>query len=262
MLDKEFLLCHARNQEEKEMLARIYDLVQQVLRTRQPRVTDFLDPYHAGLVDMALKRVPDLAAGSDGGYPAAERVRVLIYPDYLEPREEDWQLAYLSLRGSFAEQELSHRDFLGALLSLGLRREKIGDILLHNDRAQLVVAAEVSSFVQSQLTRVGSVPVTVEEISREQICPPPRRVREIKATVPSLRLDVVAAAGFGTSRTRMAREITAQRVSVNWQVCTELSRTVREGDIISARGRGRVQVTRVTGTTRSGRLALILHRYV
>ncbi|NHM25793.1 photosystem II S4 domain protein [Desulfofundulus sp. TPOSR] len=262
MLDKEFLLYRAKTQDEKEMLSRVYDLVQQVLRARQPRVTDFLDPYHAGLVLMALERVPDLAARSDGGYPGAERVRILIYPDYLDPREEDWQLAFLSIQGSFEEQEPSHRDFLGALLALGLRREKIGDILLHNDQAQVVVAGEIAPFIQSQLARVGRISVTVHRISREQLCSPPRRIREIKATVPSLRLDVVAAAGFGTSRTRMAREITAQRVSLNWQVCSELSHTVREGDIISARGRGRVQVTRVTGTTKSGRLALILHRYV
>ncbi|MDQ0286940.1 RNA-binding protein YlmH [Desulfofundulus luciae] len=236
--------------------------MQGVLRTRQPRVTDFLDPHHAGLVLKALEKVADLAAQSDGGYPGAERVRILIYPDYLDPREEEWDLAFLSIQGSFRDQGLSHRDFLGALLALGLRREKIGDILLHNDQAQVVVTGEIAPFIQSQLARVGRIPVTVHQIAREQLCPPPRRIREIKATVPSLRLDVVAAAGFGTSRTRMAREITAQRVSINWQVCSDVSHPVKEGDVISARGRGRVQVTRVTGTTKSGRLAVILHRYV
>lgn len=244
------------------MLARALDLAQAVLRIHQPRVTDFYDPYHAGLVISALEKVPDLGVKSYGGYPGAERVRILIFSDYMQPEEKDWEMAFLSIKGHFHGQRLSHRDFLGAILGLGLRREKVGDILLQDEQAQVVVSAEVAPFIWSHLNRVGRIPVEVQEITREELFPPPRRIREIRATVPSLRLDVVAAAGFGISRNRMAREITAQRLSLNWQLCTELSHPVREGDIISARGRGRVEVTRVTGTTKSGRLAVILQRYI
>ncbi|MGB9804737.1 YlmH/Sll1252 family protein, partial [Desulfofundulus sp.] len=187
MLDKEFLLSRARNREEKELLARVCDLVHGVLHTNRPRVTDFLDPHHAGLVLAVLEKVAGLAAQSDGGYQGAERVRILVYPDYLTPREEEWELAFLSIQGSFGDLGLSHRDFLGALLALGLRREKIGDILLHRDQSQVVVAAEIAPFIQAQLSRVGRIPVSVHQITREQLCPPARRVREIRATVPSLR---------------------------------------------------------------------------
>ncbi|WP_027717359.1 RNA-binding protein [Desulfovirgula thermocuniculi] len=258
--DREAFLSRARTDEEREALARAYDLLLEVVRSRRPRVGDFYDPFLAGRVLAALEKVPGVAARPDGGHAEAERVRVLVFPAGVEPRAEDWQLGFLAVEGRW--EGLTHRDFLGALLGLGLRREKVGDIYLHEGRAQIVLSAELLPAVASQLSRVGRFPVKVTPISREELCPPPPQIKEVRAAVASLRLDAVAAAGFGVSRSRMAREITAGRVAVNWRLCQDASRHVKEGDVISARGRGRVKVFAVGGTTRSGRTSVILHRYV
>lgn len=257
---REDFLSRARTDEEREALARAYDLLLEVVRSRQPRASDFYDPFLAGRLLAALEKVPGVVARLGGGHPEAERVRVLIFPAGTEPREEDWRLGFLAVEGRW--EGLGHRDFLGALLGLGLRREKVGDIYLHEGRAQVVLDAELLPVVASQLSQVGRFPVRVAAISREELCPPPPRIKEVRASVASLRLDAVAAAGFGVSRSRMAREIAAGRVAVNWRLCQDASHHVREGDVISARGRGRVKVFAVGGPTRSGRTAVTLHRYM
>jgi len=109
---------------------------------------------------------------------------------------------------------------------------------------------------------VHEVSIDVREIDPEQIAVEPERVREIKATVASLRLDAVAAAGFGTSRTKIAREIKGERVKVNWKLVNNPAHEINPGDVLSIRGRGRVVVEQITGTTKKGRIGLVLKRMI
>ncbi len=259
-LDRERFLAGAGG-ENRELLARAADLAEAVLRSRRPAVTDFYDPYHAGLVLSALKRAAGLAWRSDGGYPGAERRRVVICPDCTDPGEADSRLGYLSITGDFHGSRPGHRDFLGALLGLGLKREKVGDILVDGKGAQAVIAAEVLPYIMGNLFRVGRWEVALEEIGAADLRVPEERVRTVNATVSSLRLDSVAAAGFGMSRTKMAGYIASERVYLNWQVRNSPSRPVGAGDVISIRGRGRVEVAEIRGTSRSGRIFVLLKRY-
>ena len=100
------------------------------------------------------------------------------------------------------------------------------------------------------------------QIEPEQLEVPPEREKEIRTTVASPRLDAVAADGFGASRTRMAREIRAGRVRVNWQPALHPDRLLQPGDVISIRGRGRVILAEMTGQTKKGRLGLVLKRLI
>jgi RNA-binding protein YlmH len=112
----------------------------------------------------------------------------------------------------------------------------------------------------AHLYDVHKVPVTVSEIDLEQLAVEPERVKEMRTTVASLRLDAVAAFGFSMSRTKMAREIKAERLKVNWRQVNDPSCAVAEGDVLSMRGRGRVTIEKITGETRKGRIALLLKR--
>ncbi|WP_347488300.1 YlmH/Sll1252 family protein [Desulfoscipio sp. XC116] len=254
-------LSLAVNREDKETLARVLDLAEVAKQSHRPQVTDFYDPCRCAMIARAVGYIPDLAVAVDGGYPAAERSRVLISPDYVDPGNADAGLDFLDVRGNFRFKTVTHRDYLGALLGLGLRREKLGDILVGENGAQLIVAAEVAGFIKVGLTGVGRVRVTVQEISRAALKPPVRDYREIKVTVQSLRLDAVASCGFGLSRTKMAREIAAGKIYLNWRPCLNPSAPIRSGDMISARGRGRVAVEQTGGQTKKGRTNLLLHRY-
>ncbi|MFZ5631583.1 MAG: RNA-binding protein [Bacillota bacterium] len=213
------------------------------------------------MVVSALKFVPGLACRSDGGYSGAERKRVVICPDYMDPENAGSGLAFLSITGSFYASRPGHRDFLGSLLGLGLKKEKIGDILVNEGGAQAVVAAEVMPYIRGHLSRVGRWEVTVEEISAGELKLPEEKLKTVNTTVPSMRLDVVAAAGFGVSRSKMADYIKSEKVNLNWQLKNSPSQPVKEGDIISIRGRGRVEVAGVSGTSRSGRIFITLKRY-
>ncbi|MHB8918997.1 MAG: YlmH family RNA-binding protein [Desulfocucumaceae bacterium] len=247
--------------EDKTLLARVADMAEAVLHTRQPDVTHFYDPYHTGLIVSALKPVAGLACRSDGGYLGSERQRVVICPDYMDPADADSRLGFLSISGSFHGSRPGHRDYLGSLLGLGLKREKMGDILVNEGGAHAVVAAEVVQYIRGSLSGVGRWEVSVQEIEAGDLKLQEEKVREISATVSSMRLDSLAAAGFGVSRTKMAEFISAGRVNLNWQVKASPSQQVRVGDIISIRGRGRVEVAEVRGTSRSGRTFVLLKRY-
>lgn len=187
--------------EEKNLLARAADVAEAVLRGHQPGVTDFYDPYHTGLVVSALKTVAGLACRSDGGYPGAERRRVAIFPDYLDPADAESRLGFLSITGRFQGSRPGHRDYLGSLLGLGLKREKLGDVLVGDEGAQVVVAAEVLPYIMGCLSRVGRWEVSTGEIGSGDLNIPEEKVKTVSTTVSSLRLDSVAAAGFGVSRT-------------------------------------------------------------
>lgn len=261
-MDKDRLLKHLHGADEHRVGARVLDLAEQALRDDKAVASDFLDPHERHVAQSVLGSLREISFRAYGGYPKAERQRLLIFPEYESPEYLDEPIAVLAIAAGGAAGELGHRDCLGAILGLGLDRSKVGDIVTVTGGFQVVVAEEIAGFVTGQLTRVGKVPVRVELIDPEQLEVEPERVKEMRVTVASLRLDAVAALGFGVSRTRMAREIKAERVKLNWKPVRDPDRDVAPGDVVSIRGRGRVVVAEVEGTTRKGRISLLLKRYI
>lgn len=261
ILDKKRLLGHLQ-EDEKELGTRILDVASQAYRNNEPAYTDFLDPRGQEIAEGIIRGIGSLDYRWDGGYRGAERRRGAIYPDYYLTELLEIPLTAVAVEGNFEFMEVGQRDFLGAVLSCGIRREKVGDVLLTSRGGQVVLAPEVLPAVLYGLEAVHRVPVQVREIDLEQLEVVPRQVREIKTTVASLRLDAVASSGFGTSRTRMARDIKAQKVKVNWQVVDNPAHSVAVGDILSMRGRGRVEIAGKLGETRKGRISLLLKRYI
>lgn len=261
LLEREQLLAHLRGDDERSIGARIVDVAESSLKRGEPVATDFLDPLAQTVCTGVLGSISEVSYRSFGGYPRAERKRFAVFPQYYltELVEDPITVLEVTLKSSFDNP--GHRDFLGAMLATGLGREKLGDLIVTDRGAQAVVAREVAPFLCEQLTQVGRSPVSVEEIDPERLEVEPERVKEIRSTVASMRLDAVAGSGFGTSRTKMVRDIKAERVKLNWQAVTNPAREVAAGDVISIRGRGRVVVEEVSGTTRKGRLSLLLKRF-
>ena len=161
--------------------------------------------------------------------------------------------------GQFAR--LTHRDVLGAVMGLGIERELVGDILPASDTARIICDAKIADFIVNNLTMIGAVGVKTALSDLAAIPPREERTKEIRATVASLRLDSIAAAGFGISRSRAADDIAADKVKLNWQSAASASKTIKEGDVLSMRGRGRVEVTEVRGQTKKGRTVVVLNRF-
>lgn len=262
VMERERLLSHLHTPEEREIGARVLDLVERALRDDKPIATDFLDPLGVQIAQSVLGSIPEVSYRAYGGYPKAERRRLLIFPEYESVEHLEEPIAAISIRVDSKFDPVGHRDCLGSILGTGVERDMVGDIIVVDGGFQAVVAVEICDFLTAHLERVGRAPVNVEPIDLEQLEVAPERVKEIKATVASLRLDAVASSGFGVSRTRMARDIKAERVKLNWKVVRDPAREVAEGDILSIRGRGRVVVEEVQGTTRKGRIGVLLKRYI
>ena len=260
-MNKEQLLSHLRSEAEQAIGRHVLDLARQAWETNRPQKTDFYDPYERKIAQSVLGSIPEVGYLQQGGYKKAERARLAVYPQFYLVETIESTIRVLEAAGNFSFQKAGHSDYLGSILGTGLKRGKIGDILVQESGCQVIVAAEVADYLLSNWSQVGKVPITLKEIDEEQLAVEPERIKEIKGTVASLRLDAVAAEGFGTSRSKMVREIKAERVKVNWKPVSNPAQSISQGDVLSIRGRGRVVVSEVGGTTRKGRTSIVLHRY-
>lgn len=263
MLHREKLLFPAMTDEERIVGAHALDKIESVLRGEEAAYTNFLDPHQQELVEGMVRQVPEVRYTFVGGFEQSERKRLVVIAEYMMWDVVRYPLAYLEIQGNFHFQEVSHRDYLGSLMGLGIKREMLGDIILLQDGGcQVVAAPEVKDLIRLQLTKVHQVPVEVREIGEEQLVLPEEKMKEITSTVASLRLDAVASAGFSMSRSQMVKIIKAGKVKVNFQAETDPACTIKPDDVISIRGRGRVEIKEITGETRKGRIKLTLNRYM
>lgn len=250
--------------EERLVLARVLDRAEQARSRNIPAATDFLSPgqlARAGEL-LRLAGLPETDCAALGGYDGAERKLLLFLPDWLKPSDAGEYSPIRCLRASFrAEHALTHRDFLGSLMGMGIVREKVGDILVGPDSADLLVLDTVADFLLQSWDSAGRAKLTVTAIPAEHIHIPGAGRREVRDTVSSLRLDAVAAAGFRLARGKAAGLIESGRVQVNWRECVKPDRLLAAGDVVSARGLGKFELAEVGGTTRKGRISVILRLY-
>ena len=154
--------------------------------------------------------------------------------------------------------EFSHRDFLGSILNLGINREKIGDILIHENYAQVVVKEEIYNFVIFSLERVGKEKVKVKQIPLKTLKQGNIEYKDIYTTVPSLRLDALVSGGWNLSRDDSQKLIKSNRVKVNWEPIDKVSKEVEEGDTVSTRGYGRFILHSIEGISKKGRIRIVI----
>ena len=167
------------------------------------------------------------------------------------------------LRASFREDEKpAHRDFLGSLMGMGIVREKVGDILVGPDSADLLVLEGVSDFLLQSWTSAGRTKLRVSAIERSNLHIPAVQRKEVRDTVSSLRLDAVAASGFRLARGKAAALIESGKVQLNWRECVKPDKPLEAGDVVSARGFGKFELAGVGGLTRKGRISIVLQVYV
>ncbi|MEM9164111.1 MAG: photosystem II S4 domain protein [Cyanobacteria bacterium P01_F01_bin.4] len=259
MLPKDNLL---KGVENKATLTRVLDQAEQAIRTWEPVATDFLSPPELFEAQAMLGRLTDVHAIAAGGYPQAERQRLLITRSELPLEGLEMPLAAVNIAGNFLFDTATHRDFLGALLGTGIVREKVGDIIVLGERgAQAVVIPEMVEFLGMHLTQVRSVPVKTRPIEFSELKVREPRKKEMTTVEASMRLDAVASAGFGMSRSKMADMISGGDVRVNWKPITQASHTVKSDDLVAIRGKGRLEIGEVT-LTKKERYRIQLTRYV
>lgn len=261
----EMLNKFSTNDEERLLLARLLDKLTLADMRDIPAYTGFLSPKEQVLSEMLINACKVRKYIFYGGYDGAERNICVFLPQWQEP--QDWiSSEYCPLRVLRCfwpkEIELTHRDFLGAVLGLGIDREKIGDILVRDDKCDIIMLEDVAEYLQYNLLKVGRAHVKSEEIPSDSLCLPQKRTKIIKDTVNSLRLDAVAASGFSLARAKAAQLISAGRVQLNHLECIKPDRTVSAGDVISCKGYGKFILKQEAGTTKKGRIIIEIERYI
>jgi len=224
-------------------------------KTWQVVAGDFCDPAQVQLISQLASRAGcEASAHFAGGYAHAERLRCCFARPECPPQAADYKLALLRVSGNFAFFKVYHRDFLGALLNLGIRREKLGDVVAEDTGAFLVVDSAVAEPIRMNLNQVGPVPVTVAlaDLASLSLYQPHFQASTVVAASP--RLDALAAAVYNISRSEAASLVEGGLVKLNHIPCRSGSKEVKPGDLISARGLGRVYVREFTGQTQKGRL--------
>ncbi len=250
-----------KGSEFRETLARVIDLGDKALQHWDIAVSDFLSPPELEECLRAFSRLTEITVMPWGGYAQAERQRLAIAHSSIELVLEQIPLTVLEIRGNFLFDPASHRDFLGAMLGVGLTREKVGDVLIQKDRgAQVLVIPEVVPALTTFLTSVRTVPVRVLPIALEALEVRPPQVKDLTTVEASLRLDAVASAGFGMSRSRMTDLIGTGDVRLNWQAVLQPAKAIKTGDRITLRGKGRLEIGDIQITTK-GRYRLQLRRF-
>lgn len=222
--------------------------------------TAFLDPRQLELAEKVLRQKNDLSYTVYGGYPEAERNVIHVFP--AQNRGELPPVAAVQVEWPGDKESLGHRDLLGAVLGLGLKRDQVGDIvIIEEGRAAVMVLQSKAEFVSVNLTGVGRVTVDCSVAAPDQLALAGKSGKEITGTVASLRVDSILSLGFGLSRSRVVRLIKGGLVVVNWRPITSPSLQIEEGDQVSLRGRGRLLLDSVEGETRKGRIRLKLKKY-
>lgn len=253
----------AATPEERLLLSRALDQITLADTRNITTHTGFLSPAEAISVEQLLEQSVPVNHVFVGGYDGAERRRCVFLPSWQEAEDIELSELVCAVRASwFAQHTLTHRDFLGSLMGLGIKRETIGDILVSEGSCDILLSPELQFFVTENLEYAGHEKLKVETLSLDNLHFPQPKIKVVKDTVPSLRLDAVAAAGFNISRSKLTDYIHSGKVTVNWQTVTRSDFTIAEGDLLACRGLGKCRLAEVGRVSRKGRLNITVERFI
>lgn len=249
--------------EERHFVDRVQEWVERAGERHETIRTDFLDPRQMQIVSALANRNVDVAVDFFGGSEQAERKRAWIAQDYRQASIEDYGITLIEITSPDPQfDQLDHGDVLGAVLGLGIKREKLGDIHLHADRCHLLCAEEMADYIGIHLNQVHRLSVTTQLLPLEKLQPVQINLEEVSLSVASLRLDGIVSDVVRVSRAKVLQPIKAGRCKVNWKVEENPSVQLQEGDVVSLKGFGRFQVLSIHGTTKSGRMRVKIGKYV
>ena len=238
---------------EQELKRRIEDLCSRCHRTNQLTSTFFLDPAETAQALIAIRSHSAVNHLFSGGYEEAERMRLFFLPDYLDleyfPYDE--YLTAIHIKCPYGTP--THRDYLGALMGLGIKREALGDILVFDGYTYIICTPQIAPFIIDNLTKVGRFGVKCELCDLSEIKAPEPVFNKVTGTVASLRADAVTAVAFNISRTTAAELIKEGRLAVDHLEELSPSREININALLSLRGHGRAKLVSLGGMSRKGR---------
>ncbi|MBQ8638113.1 MAG: RNA-binding protein [Lachnospiraceae bacterium] len=251
------------NKEEQMLCSHLEDLANACYQRDRAVISDFLTLNEQNLfLSFCVRNLPPVTYELIGGYESAERKAVYFQPIGVG-REHPAPLVLLRVKPvnrKFAE-DLSHRDYLGSLMNLGIDRCKLGDLIPSEEGCLIICQEAVSGFICEQLTRVRHTTVLceIQELSEFDFHP---ETKQISGTVASLRLDAVIGLAFSSSRSKLTGYIEGEKVFVNGKCITSNAYPLKENDLVSVRGLGKFRFLASNGQTKKGRLSVLLELFI
>jgi RNA-binding protein YlmH len=250
------------NKDEILFRKRLIELSNQAYRRDIVVFSDFLNLNELNILHTTPKDMFPTRYETYGGYDLSERQMVAFLPDALYyDYEYPMQIIEIKPLNAKFSEELSHRDYLGSLMNLGIERNKMGDILLMEDRAILFIREEICSYIAENLTKIKHTIVQTNIMNITDISYEPK-FEVIKGNVASVRLDTVLTTAYPMSRSKMTAYIEAGKVFVNGKLVTSNGYHLKEHDIISVRGLGRIQYEEILGSTKKGRYMVSVKKFI
>ena len=251
------------------LLAQFEDKINQAADRYMLTAGDFLDTHQRKIAeDFCKSRKLPVRVMFYGGYEEAERCMPFFLPAYIEPGTDDRppmetaeMLRVVRVTAPKGSRRLTHRDYLGSLLALGLEREVTGDILVRDDGADIIVKAEIADFIDINYNKAGRTNLTVQVLPVSGLDKGELNIIQKHDTVASLRLDNVVASAFALSRAKAAEAINRGIVSVNSMEAMKVDMEIREGDKITVRGRGKAVLSETGGVSRKDRTRVTFDIY-
>ncbi|MCD8346469.1 MAG: YlmH/Sll1252 family protein [Lachnospiraceae bacterium] len=263
-------------EKDERLTKRIQDLASLAEHRGCITFSDFLNLNEQNILHQTIQKFSWIRGETFGGYEGAERRIAAFIPNQSlwNDNESDEACArsssgvvfpihgiHIRPRAVRFAEELSHRDVLGALMNLGIDRSKTGDIAVTEKEAYFFCASSLSDLICRELTQIRHTQVSCELCSMEHFSYTPA-TQTIRGSIASVRLDTIMALGFGASRSSLLSLIEGGSVFVNGKLITTNAYSLKEGDIVSVRGMGRIRYIGTGGQTRKGRIFAEVQKYI
>ena len=269
-MNKQEILNKYENEDDRLLVSKLLDKIEFTQKKNSIENTQFLDIHQRNILEKLLITLKYDHYIIYGGYENAERVMIILYPEKLDAVFQNKKFDYNNIaqvirivlpnemRGKY-----SHRDYLGAMIKVGIKREKIGDISVSLDGADIIASKDVLQYLQTslaELTRFHKSTISIQKIEELNIVP--LRTEIINVMIPSMRIDSIVSEAIRTSRSKAIEVINSERVFVNGELITKNSKMLKENDLITVRGKGRFKISKILNSTKKGNLVVEVEKYI
>lgn len=248
--------------EEAAIVDKMLDSLNQVDQNYAPSLMDFLSPRERMILQELDGRYPDLHVQCFGGYEGAERQRALVYPDYFQPTTSDFQIEVLNVTYPSKFATLTHGRILGTLMSTGIERYKVGDIISDGQAWQIICDKQMASYFMTHVTKIGNVGVRLTPIDLNQMVASDETWELSHVVVSSTRLDTVIGKVYNFSRQRAKNMIQSGYVKVNFREEDRTDLVLEIQDLISVRQHGRFRIESMDGVTKKDNIRLSVSKLI
>lgn len=269
-MDRQQIISKITSDEDKLLISKMFDKIDFMNKRNSIEYTDFLDMRQRQLLEKVLKEIRFNNYIATGGFKSAERTVLIFYPEKLEELFNKGFFDYntiLNVVKIKLPNELKgiykHRDYLGAIIKVGIKREKVGDINVYKDGADLIVLKDAVKYILEGLQKLTRFSKSeFENIKLEELNIQEPKLQILNIIVPSMRIDSILSEIIRTSRAKALEIIKEEKVFINHEIVAKGSKEVKNSDMITVRGKGRFKVNGIINNTKKGNLILEIEKYI